>query len=481
MGFKLVMLWTDLVLWLLMAGLGLYVWLARRSAPLRGKWKHVFRDAASMCSAVVLGTFLLVALADSLHFRRALPATTPQEQQAYDPRVESLLDVLMARQIAMREPSYSQPLAYAGFVMESIDNQGRPERGFPRLPHGGAHLKDPASEWGADVLQRGVGGAALGAVAALLVAAVGVAWGARRQRLPFARMAALLWRDQTELPWRAAAITLLLIAVLAGACAGWSGYYHVFGTDRTGNDVLYQSVKSVRTAFVIGSLATVATLPFAIGLGVAAGYFKGWVDEVIQYLYTTLSSVPNVLLIAACVLMVQVFIDKNPQLFPTGAERSDIRILLLCVILGVTGWASLARLLRAETLKLRELDFVQAATAFGVGPLRIMARHILPNVMHLVLITTVLEFSSLILYEAVLSYVGVGVEPSMNSFGGMINLARDELSREPAVWWSVSAAFSFMVTLVLAANLFADGVREAFDPRGRAFRARLGTRNRAVV
>ncbi|MDB5819981.1 MAG: peptide transporter permease, partial [Rhizobacter sp.] len=203
-----------------------------------------------------------------------------------------------------------------------------------------------------------------------------------------------------------------------------------------------------------------------------AGYFKGWVDEVIQYLYTTLSSVPNVLLIAACVLMLQVFLDQHADLFETGAERSDLRIFLLCLVLGVTGWAGLCRLLRAETLKLRELDFVQAATAFGVGPWRIMARHIAPNLIHLVLITTVLEFSGLILYEAVLSYVGVGVDPSMNSFGGMINLARSEMSRDPLVWWSFAAAFAFMVTLVLAANLFADGVRHAFDPRARTLKPR---------
>jgi len=197
------------------------------------------------------------------------------------------------------------------------------------------------------------------------------------------------------------------------------------------------------------------------------------VDELIQYLYTLLTSVPNVLLIAACVLMVQVFLDKNPDLFETGVERADLKMFLLCLILGVTGWATLCRLIRGETLKLRELDYVQAATAFGVGPLRIMWRHIVPNVMHLVLITTVLNFSDLILYEAVLTYVGVGVDPGMNSFGGMINLARAEMSRDPLVWWSFAAAFGFMVSLVLAANLFADGVRDAFDPRARSLRPRV--------
>jgi peptide/nickel transport system permease protein len=273
-------------------------------------------------------------------------------------------------------------------------------------------------------------------------------------------------------PWHAALLTLAVIGLLAGPALTLSGPYHLLGTDLTGNDVLYQSLKSIRTAFVIGALATVATLPLAVVLGLLAGYFRGWVDEVIQYVYTVLSSVPNVLLIAACVLMVQVFLDKHPDLFETGAERADLKLFLLCAVLGVTGWAGLCRLLRAETLKLRELDYVQAATAFGVSDARILSRHIFPNVAHLMLIVTVLEFSALILYEAVLSYVGVGVDPSMNSFGGMINLARNEMSRDPLVWWSFASAFVFMVTLVLSANLFADGVRDAFDPRARAFRSR---------
>ena len=209
------------------------------------------------------------------------------------------------------------------------------------------------------------------------------------------------------------------------------GAYHVFGTDTTGNDVLYQALKSIRTAFVIGSLSTIATLPLAVVLGIMAGYFRGWVDEVIQYFYTVLSSVPNILLIAACVLMVQVYLDKHPDMFETGVERADVKLFLLCTVLGLTGWAGLCRLLRAETMKLRELDYVQAANAFGVEPTRIMVRHIFPNVAHLMLIVTVLDFSSLILYEAVLSYVGVGVDPSMNSFGGMINLARKEMSLDP--------------------------------------------------
>ena len=158
----------------------------------------------------------------------------------------------------------------------------------------------------------------------------------------------------------------------------------------------------------------------------------------IQYLYTTLNSIPGVLLIAAAVLMAQVYMDTHPELFQTVSQRADFRLLLLCVILGVTSWTGLCRLLRGETLKLRELDYIQAAQAFGVPQLRIITRHILPNVMHIVLIAVVMEFSGLVLAEAVLSYVGVGVDPSMISFGTMINTARLEMAREPMVWWSLA-------------------------------------------
>jgi peptide/nickel transport system permease protein len=111
------------------------------------------------------------------------------------------------------------------------------------------------------------------------------------------------------------------------------------------------------------------------------------------------------------------------------------------------------------------MEYIQAAQAFGVSGWRIMSRHLLPNVMHIVLISVVMDFSGLVLAEAVLSYVGVGVDPSMISFGTMINNARLEMAREPMVWWSLAAAFSFMLVLVLSANLFADAVRDAFDPR----------------
>jgi peptide/nickel transport system permease protein len=480
---KFVFLATDVALFVLVAGLAAYIWHARRSADLRATWRAVFRDAAAMCALVVLSLFLLLALLDSIHFRPLLPpapGAAADAAPAYSTRTYSVLDQLLRKQLEGTEKTYSAPLAYLQFTKESMEVDGKPVRDFPRLAFGGAHLKDPAREWLGDLALRSAAGLAAGAAAGLLLALLVVALRGLLVRQSFAQCLGAVWRRDTEVPWRAVLTTLFLLAMLAGWVAALWAKYHVLGTDRTGNDVLYQALKSVRTAIVIGSLATLATLPFAISLGILAGYFKGWVDDAIQYLYTVLSSIPGVLLIAACVLIIQVTIDKYPDLYETGLERADLRLLLLCIVLGVTGWATLCRLLRAETLKLSELDYVQAARAFGVSHFGIMRRHIFPNVMHVVLIVAVLDFSGLVLYEAVLSYVGVGVDPTTASFGSMFNLARTEMSRDPAVWWNLLAAFIFMLALVLSANLFAGAVREAFDPRARAFRPKL-VRSRAAA
>lgn len=472
---KLVLLWTDLAVWALAAAvLGYGFWLLRH--PERAAvWARVFRSGPALASSIVLLGAVGITLLDSVHLRLQLPPLAAQPGAAvaagpvYDTRSVSLLDLLLVDLVEGREATYSVPLATHGFTKESqwveAPGGGEVQRVAPRLQFGGAHLADPQADWAADVTRRaglGLLGGALVAAALSLALLLALA---RHAREPLRATWARVRARRGPVPWHVAIGTIWFIAATAGPATALSGPYHLLGTDLTGNDVLYQSLKSVRTAFVIGALATLATLPLAVVLGLAAGYFRGWVDEAVQYLYTVLSSVPNVLLIAACVLMVQAFLDQHPELFETAAERADVKLFLLCVVLGITGWAGLCRLLRAETLKLRELDYVQAAEAFAVPHHRILLRHVLPNVMHLVLIVTVLEFSALILYEAVLSYVGVGVDPSMNSFGGMINLARNEMSRDPVVWWSFAAAFGFMLTLVLAANLFADGVRDAFDPR----------------
>jgi len=206
-------------------------------------------------------------------------------------------------------------------------------------------------------------------------------------------------------------------------------------------------------------------LPPAIILGLMAGYYKGRVDDIIQYVYTTINAIPGILLIAALVLILQVYMDENAQNYASSLERSDLKLLLLCVILALTSWTGLCRLIRAETLKLSELEYVKAAKVFGVANLKILFGHLMPNVMHLVLISIVLDFSGLVLIEAILSYIGVGVDATTMSWGNMINAARLELSADPIVWWPLVSSFIFMFGLVLSANLFADRVRQVFDPK----------------
>ncbi len=466
MPFIPVVLWTDALVFLLLGVIAAAAVYSKRNEYLARGWRRVAEGRAGMAALTLFLIFVALGLLDSLHYRPQLPQAGEQGGAVYSVEVLSVLDAIAAPLRTRDEKTYSAPFATHLYAKENIERaDGTQYRDFPRLTYGGAHLAHPYRERTGDIVTTGL--LALGAalLAWLLVAAALTAWVARRGGTSFAEARRAVWRGSTPSAWNAVLVMLLLVMLAVFPAIALAGDYHVFGTDKVGQDVFYQTLKSIRTALLIGTLTTLVMLPFAIGLGIAAGYFGGWVDDVIQYLYTTLNSIPGVLLIAAAVLMMQVVIDTHPEWFDTAAQRADARLLALCVILGVTSWTGLCRLLRGETLKLRELEYVQAAQAFGVSRPRIMLRHILPNVMHIVLIAVVMDFSGLVLAEAVLSYVGVGVDPTTISFGTMINTARLELSREPVVWWSLAAAFVFMFALVLAANLFADAVRDAFDPR----------------
>ncbi len=467
MGFQPVVLWTDLLLFGLIACVLLAAWSARRSEPMRDAWRRVGESSVGMASLTVLALFLLVGVVDSLHYRERLaPAGGSGDKAQLSTEVRSALDAVAAPLRTRVEKTYSAPLAYQLFAKQTLEGpDGTQRREFPRLKFGGSSLKYPEADQTGDILGRIGIGLASAAVGWVALAGVLVAGVARSRRVPVGAAWRAIWRGKGGLAWRSVLATVGVVALLAGPLAALAVEYHVFGTDKVGQDVLFLTLKSIRTALVIGTLTTLVTLPLAVALGIVAGYLGGWVDDLIQYVYTVLNSIPGVLLIAAAVLMMQVVIDTHPEWFETAAERADARLLALCLILGMTSWTGLCRLLRGETLKLRELEYVQAARAFGVSTTRILARHVLPNLMHLVLIALVMDFSGLVLAEAVLSYVGIGVDPNTISFGTMINAARMELAREPMVWWSLVAAFIFMFVLVLAANLFADVVRDAFDPR----------------
>ena len=225
---------------------------------------------------------------------------------------------------------------------------------------------------------------------------------------------------------------------------------HILGTDSIGADVFYRTLKGVRTAFQIGGMTVLIVTPLALLLGLTAGYYGKWRDDVITYIYTVLSSVPGILLQIAMVLV----LGKG--------------IIQICLALGITRWVGLCRMVRGETIKHREREYVRSAKALGVTDMVILVRHILPNLLPVVIISTTLGFSNLVLSEAILSYLGVGVPDNVGSWGNMIDAARDELARDPVIWWNLTAATGAITGLALSLNLFGDALRDAVDPRLRS-------------
>ncbi len=219
---------------------------------------------------------------------------------------------------------------------------------------------------------------------------------------------------------------------------------HLMGTDIIGRDVIYLALKGVRVALLIGGLTSLIAIPLSLLFGVSAGYFGGRIDDFVFFVMSTLASMPGLLLLIALIM---------------AMGRSTLSI---CLALAVTSWVGFCRIVRGETLKLREQDYVQAARVLGVSEFQIVIRHILPNLAHLVIITFVLTFSGLVLSEAVLAWLGVGVD---GSWGQMIDQARSELSRDPVVWWNITAAGVSLFGLLLAVNIVGDAVRDVLDPR----------------
>lgn len=429
-----VWLWTDFLLWVLFALSMIAVVKIRGNELLLQKWQKIFAQPLALSAFIVFAFYILIGLSDSIHFRLDNNTTT-----------YSVLDRVLLPALEAEEKTYSTPLNFEQFSKEYLDNGLR----------GRVHLNLVSDEI-TNASDNAKNLLAISANALFYVTTIFVAF-------------ILVLLKFTSVNIRRNCSVLATIFVLLFFCV-WvillMPNYHILGTDKAGIDVFYKAVKSIRTGMVFGLLTTLLALPPAIILGLMAGYFKGKTDDVIQYIYTTINAIPGILLIAALVLILQVYMDEHASDYASALERSDLKLLLLCMILALTSWTGLCRLIRAETLKLSELEFVQAAKVFGVSNIKILFNHLMPNIMHLVLISIVLDFSGLVLIEAVLSYVGVGVDATTMSWGNMINAARLELSTDPVVWWPLASSFIFMFVLVLSANLFADRVRQVFDPKG---------------
>lgn len=219
---------------------------------------------------------------------------------------------------------------------------------------------------------------------------------------------------------------------------------HVFGTDNLGRDVAARLVQGTRVAFQVGIVTSLIAIPIGVLLGCLAGYFGGKIDDFIVWLYSTFASIPTLLFILAIAMAV-------------GRGLTGIFLGI-----GLTAWVPLCRLIRAEVMKHRERAYVMAARALGFSDARIIFRHILPNVFHIVIVNFTLRFPAAIGTEVIMSFLGIGVQGEP-SWGVMINNARTRLWQ--GVWWEMTFATLAIFLLVLAFNLLGDALRDALDPR----------------
>ena len=467
-SFRLLVLWTDLAFWGMLLSAALCTLFLSGREQYRRAWTWLWSRRAKRISLLILGLYGTVAALDSVHLRlqgldaEGRPLWDTAGRPVYAADVRTPLDLLVGETRTSSEKTYSSPLASRQFVKESLPSpDGTWRRDYPRLRFGGAHLKDAeaSTEDIAGRIMRGMGIGLL-AGAALTAVMTGVAALRTLRRSPATAEQRTASLRETLRSGLRMGLPLGVLALAISIVFAVASGYHVLGTDKVGQDVLYRVLKSCRTGLLVGLLSTLIATPFALVFGIATGYLGGWLDDVVQYLYATIASIPSVLLVAACMLLLQ-----GGRVSDSSIHGGDRRLFWLCAVLGLIGWTTLCRVLRGQTLKLREMDYVQASRALGASSLGIMGRHILPNVGHIVLITVVLRFSTFVLSEAVLAYVGIGLDPLTESWGSMINAARTEVSREPSVWWTLAAAFASMVGLVLPANILGEAVRDALDPR----------------
>jgi peptide/nickel transport system permease protein len=219
---------------------------------------------------------------------------------------------------------------------------------------------------------------------------------------------------------------------------------HLFGTDQLGRDVLSRMIWGARISLKVGFVATGVAIIIGTILGAIAGYYGGWVDSVIMRFVDIMLCFPTFFLILAVIA----FLEPS--------------IWNIMIIIGLTGWMGVTRLVRADFISLRERDFVQAARAIGAGDLRIIFLHILPNAMASILVAATLGIAGAILTESALSFLGIGVQPPTPSWGNILTAGKDNI--DIAWWLSFYPGLAILITVV-GYNLLGEGIRDALDPR----------------
>lgn len=241
---------------------------------------------------------------------------------------------------------------------------------------------------------------------------------------------------------------------------------HWLGTDYQGRDVFWRALAGSATAVKVGIIASLISAVIGVALGAVAGFYGGKFDDWVVWLYSIFASMPTLLFILAFALLVsRNFLSPGMMRCAEAVGtvlRAEPGMLAVYLAIGLTGWVTLCRVVRGETMRLRTMPYIAAARVAGVSSPVIIWRHILPNVFHLVIIYFTLSFAGAIMLEVIVSYLGFGVQAAP-SWGVMISDGQERLWR--GIWWEIAAATAFMFGLVLALNVLGDALRDALDPR----------------
>jgi peptide/nickel transport system permease protein len=224
-----------------------------------------------------------------------------------------------------------------------------------------------------------------------------------------------------------------------------------FGGDKWGRDVIKKTIKGAQVSILVGLFAAACAVLLGTLFGALAGYFGGWINDVLEWVYNVFTSIPYILLVLACAAVAA----ANP-LIGKG-------VATVILVLAVTGWTGIYRLIRAEYIKHRSREYVRAAEAIGASDGRRMFKHILPNVSHVILVQLSQHVVQFIKAEVILSFLGFGVPVDMVSWGTMLSEAQNELVI--GKWWQLVAAGASMAVLVTAFSMFTDALRDALDPK----------------